>query len=63
MAERAAQAAAFLRSLPADQRRQLQDLARQVFDDVDLQFQLDQLGASIAARLPAGCPSARCRGG
>ncbi|MEX1164887.1 MAG: hypothetical protein WEB03_15055 [Nitriliruptor sp.] len=56
MAQRAAQAAAFLRSLPPDQRRQLEDLARQVFDDVDLQFQLDQLGASIAAAFPQGIP-------
>jgi uncharacterized protein with von Willebrand factor type A (vWA) domain len=56
MAQRAAAAAAFLRSLPADQRRQLEDLARQVFDDVDLQFQLDQLGQSIAAAYPGGLP-------
>jgi uncharacterized protein with von Willebrand factor type A (vWA) domain len=56
MARRAAAAAAFLRSLPPDQRRQLEDLARQVFDDVDLQFQLDQLGGNLAAAFPGGLP-------
>jgi uncharacterized protein with von Willebrand factor type A (vWA) domain len=62
MAQRAAAAAAFLRSLPADQRRQLEDLARQVFDDVDLQFQLDQLGQSIAAAYPGGLPGGDAEG-
>jgi uncharacterized protein with von Willebrand factor type A (vWA) domain len=57
MAERAAAAAAFLRSLPPDQRRQLEELARQVFDDVDLQFQLDQLGGNLAAAFPGGLPA------
>jgi uncharacterized protein with von Willebrand factor type A (vWA) domain len=56
MAQRAAAAAAFLRSLPPEQRRQLEDLARQVFDDVDLQFQLDQLGGNLAAVFPGGLP-------
>jgi uncharacterized protein with von Willebrand factor type A (vWA) domain len=58
MAQRAAATAAFLRSLPADQRRQLEELAREAFDDLDLQFQLDQLGRSIAAAYPAGVPGA-----
>ncbi|MEX1179090.1 MAG: hypothetical protein WEB09_11580 [Nitriliruptor sp.] len=57
MAARAAQAAAFLRSLPPDQRRQLEDLARQVFDDLDLQFQLDQLGERVAGAFPDGLPA------
>jgi uncharacterized protein with von Willebrand factor type A (vWA) domain len=56
MAQRAAQAAAFLASLPPDQRRQLEDLARQVFDDIDLQFQLGQLGGNLAAAYPQGLP-------
>ncbi|WP_052668245.1 hypothetical protein [Nitriliruptor alkaliphilus] len=58
MAERAAAAAAFLRSLPPEQRQQLEDLARQVFDDVDLQFQLGQLGGNLAAAFPDGVPGA-----
>lgn len=58
MARRAAATAAFLRSLPPDQRRQLEDLARQVLDDVDLQFQLDQLGGNLAAAFPDGLPGA-----
>ena len=41
-----------------DQRRQLEDLARQVFDDLDLQFQLDQLGDNLAAAFPGGLPGA-----
>ncbi len=56
MAQRAAAAAAFLRALPPDQRQQLEDLTRQVFDDVDLQFQLDQLGGNLAAAFPTGLP-------
>jgi uncharacterized protein with von Willebrand factor type A (vWA) domain len=56
MARRAAATAAFLRSLPPEQRRQLEDLARQVFDDVDLQFQLGQLGGNLAAAFPGGLP-------
>ncbi|MTV25797.1 hypothetical protein FTX61_10300 [Nitriliruptoraceae bacterium ZYF776] len=56
MAQRAADAQAFLRSLPPDQRQQLEDLARQVFDDVDLQFQLDQLGGNLAGAFPEGLP-------
>jgi uncharacterized protein with von Willebrand factor type A (vWA) domain len=56
MARRAAAAAAFLRSLSPEQRHQLEDLARQVFDDVDLQFQLDQLGGNLAGAFPDGLP-------
>jgi uncharacterized protein with von Willebrand factor type A (vWA) domain len=63
MAQRAAQAAAFLRSLPPEQRRQLEDLARQVFDDVDLQFQLEQLGGNLAAAFPGGLPGPPGEGG
>ncbi len=56
MAQRAAQAEAFLRSLPPEQRQQLEDLANQVFDDVDLQFQLSELGGNLAGAYPQGLP-------
>ncbi len=56
MARRAAAAEQFLRSLPAEQREQLQQLAREVFDDLDLEFQLSQLGGNLAAAFPDGPP-------
>ncbi|MCC5947162.1 MAG: hypothetical protein JJT89_01790 [Nitriliruptoraceae bacterium] len=62
MARRAQAAQQFLDSLPPDQRAQLQDLARQVFDDVDLAFQLDQLGRTLPAAFPDGLPGAPGRG-
>jgi uncharacterized protein with von Willebrand factor type A (vWA) domain len=57
LAKRAQAAQRFLRSLPPPQRAQLQDLARQVFDDLDLEFQLDQLGANLAGAFPDGPPA------
>jgi uncharacterized protein with von Willebrand factor type A (vWA) domain len=58
MARRAQAAQRFLDSLPPDQRAQLQDLANQVFDDLDLEFQLDQLGRNLPAAYPGGIPGA-----
>jgi len=58
MARRAQAAQEFLASLPPDQRAQLQDLANQVFDDVDLEFQLDQLGQNLPGAFPNGIPGA-----
>ena len=57
MARRAAAAEQFLRSLSPQQRAQLQDLARQAFDDLDLEFQLSQLGGNLAAAFPDGPPA------
>jgi uncharacterized protein with von Willebrand factor type A (vWA) domain len=57
LARRAQAAQRFLRSLSPQQRAQLQDLARQVFDDLDLEFQLDQLGGNLAAAFPGGPPA------
>jgi uncharacterized protein with von Willebrand factor type A (vWA) domain len=57
MARRAQAAQRFLRSLSPQQRAQLQDLARQAFDDLDLEFQLDQLGGNLAAAFPDGPPT------
>jgi uncharacterized protein with von Willebrand factor type A (vWA) domain len=63
MARRAQAAQRFLRSLSPQQRAQLQDLARQVFDDLDLEFQLDQLGGNLAAAFPDGAPASWGLGG
>jgi uncharacterized protein with von Willebrand factor type A (vWA) domain len=57
MARRALAAQRFLSSLSAQQRAQLQDLTRQVFDDLDLEFQLDQLGGNLAGAFPDGPPA------
>ncbi len=56
LAERAQLAQRFLRSLDPEQRAQLQALTDQVFDDVELSFQLDQLGRNAAAAFPDGVP-------
>jgi uncharacterized protein with von Willebrand factor type A (vWA) domain len=56
MARRARAAQAFLRSLSPEQRAQLQDLTSQVFDDLDLEFQLDQLASNLPAAYPDGVP-------
>ena len=56
MARRAAAAEQFLRSLSPEQREQLQQLAREAFDDIDLEFQLSQLGGNLAAAFPDGPP-------
>jgi uncharacterized protein with von Willebrand factor type A (vWA) domain len=63
MARRAQAAQRFLRSLSPQQRAQLQDLARQVFDDLDLEFQLDQLGGNLAGAFPDGLPTSWGVGG
>jgi uncharacterized protein with von Willebrand factor type A (vWA) domain len=63
MARRAQAAQRFLRSLSPQQRAQLQDLARQVFDDLDLEFQLDQLGGNLAGAFPDGLPASWGIGG
>jgi uncharacterized protein with von Willebrand factor type A (vWA) domain len=62
MARRAQAAQRFLRSLSPEQRAQLQDLANQVFDDLDLEFQLDQLGRNLAGAFPGGPPAGWGRG-
>ncbi len=56
MARRAEAAQAFLAALPPDQRAQLQDLASQVFDDIDLELQLDRLGRALPGAFPGGIP-------
>jgi uncharacterized protein with von Willebrand factor type A (vWA) domain len=63
LGRRAQAAQRFLRSLSPEQRAQLQDLARQVFDDLDLEFQLDQLGGNLAAAFPDGPPASWGVGG
>jgi uncharacterized protein with von Willebrand factor type A (vWA) domain len=63
LARRAQAAQRFLRSLTPQQRAQLQDLTRQVFDDLDLEFQLDQLGGNLAAAFPDGPPASWGVGG
>jgi uncharacterized protein with von Willebrand factor type A (vWA) domain len=57
MARRAAAAEQFMRSLSSEQRAQLQQLAREAFDDLDLEFQLSQLGGNLAAAFPDGPPA------
>ena len=55
LARRMAAMSRLLASMSPEQRRQLQELARQVFDDLDLQFQLSQLEGhlrSLAPQLP-----------
>jgi uncharacterized protein with von Willebrand factor type A (vWA) domain len=56
LARRAQAARAFLRSLSPSQRAQLEDLASQVLDDLDLEFQLDRLGRALPAAFPGGVP-------
>ena len=56
LAARAQMAQRFLRSLDPEQRAQLRSLTDQVFDDVELSFQLDQLGRNAAAAFPDGVP-------
>ncbi|MCA1727428.1 MAG: hypothetical protein LC722_07205 [Actinobacteria bacterium] len=52
MARRMAAMSRLLASLPAEQRRELEDLARQVMDDLDLQFQVDRLASALEGRFP-----------
>ena len=56
LGRRARAARQFLQSLEPEQRAQLQALADQVFDDVELSFQLDQLGRNVPAAFPQGLP-------
>jgi uncharacterized protein with von Willebrand factor type A (vWA) domain len=58
MARRAAAAQRFLASLSPQQRDQLQQLARDAFDDLDLELQLEQLGDNLAGAFPHGPPAA-----
>jgi uncharacterized protein with von Willebrand factor type A (vWA) domain len=58
MARRALAAQAFLDALPPDQRAQLQDLASQVFDDLDLELQLDRFSRALPGAFPQGIPGA-----
>jgi uncharacterized protein with von Willebrand factor type A (vWA) domain len=58
MARRAAAAQRLLASLTAAQRAQLQQLARDAFDDLDLELQLEQLGGNLAGAFPDGPPAA-----
>jgi uncharacterized protein with von Willebrand factor type A (vWA) domain len=62
LARRAQAAQAFLHSLTPQQRAQLQDLASQVFDDLDLEFQLDRLGRTLPGAYPHGVPGPRGTG-
>jgi uncharacterized protein with von Willebrand factor type A (vWA) domain len=57
MARRAAAAQRFLASLSPQQRAQLQQLARDAFDDLDLELQLEQLGGNLAGAFPDGPPA------
>ncbi len=52
LARRMAAMSRLLASMTPEQRRQLQDLARQVFDDLDLQFQLSQLEEQLRGLAP-----------
>jgi uncharacterized protein with von Willebrand factor type A (vWA) domain len=63
LARRAEAAQAFLRALSPEQRAQLQDLANQVFDDLDLEFQLGELSRNLAGAFPGGPPAAWGRSG
>jgi uncharacterized protein with von Willebrand factor type A (vWA) domain len=57
MARRAAAAQRLLASLSPAQRAQLQQLARDAFDDLDLELQLEQLGENLAGAFPGGPPA------
>ncbi|MBW3618965.1 MAG: hypothetical protein KY461_01860 [Actinobacteria bacterium] len=52
LARRAAAMSQVLASMTPEQRRELQDLAGAVFDDLDLQFQLSQLSDHLRAAAP-----------
>ncbi len=57
LARRALAAQQLLQSLDSEQRAQLQALADQAFGDVELSFQLDQLGRNVSAAFPQGLPT------
>jgi len=52
MAAQAAAAQAFMSSLSPEQRAQLQALSNQLLDDMDLRWQVDQLGQHLRAAVP-----------
>ena len=52
MAQSMAQMQQLLNSMTPEQRAQLQELAESLLDDMDLRWQVDQLGAEPAARVP-----------
>ena len=52
MAQRMAAMQAMLNSMTPEQRAQLQGLAEQLLEDMDLRWQVDQLGAEPAAAVP-----------
>jgi uncharacterized protein with von Willebrand factor type A (vWA) domain len=52
MARRMAAMSRLLASLPAEQRRELEELARQVMEDMDLQFQVDRLANALQGQFP-----------
>ena len=53
MAQRMAAMQAMLNSMTPEQRAQLQGLSEQLLEDMDLRWQIDQLGAAPAAAVPA----------
>ena len=53
MARRMAAMQAMLNSMTPEQRAQLQQLSDQLLDDMDLRWQLDQLGADLQQHVPA----------
>ena len=53
LARRMAAMSRLLASLPAEQRRELEELARQVMDDLDLQFEVDRLASALAGQFPS----------
>lgn len=52
LARRMAAVSRLLASLSPEQRRQLQELARSVLQDMDLAFQMDQLGQELRSLMP-----------
>jgi len=52
MAQRMAAAQAMLNSMTPEQRAQLQDLSNQLLEDMDLQWQVDQLGQNLQQMFP-----------
>ena len=53
MAQRMAAMQAMLNSMTPEQRAQLQGLAEQLLEDMDLRWQVDQLGQNLQQRVPA----------
>ena len=52
MAQRMAAMQAVLNSMTPEQRQQLQDLSNQLLEDMDLAFQMDQLGQNLRGMFP-----------